>query len=201
MLSQMSADMWQVPEPDEEAVVAAARLRAKEEHERVQAEQARLEEEAAQAVRDAEAARQRSEAAKAAAEAAREVAERLAAQMQTDATQLTAMLRLEQQKAATRKDAEMSAEEQRKADEAERLRAKAQEEVAAKGLLDNLEDELHSVEDRQLHSGGGDWGWVGCGVGWVDPTSRERMYSGVGWIGCGVVVSGVGWGRDEKGAG
>ena len=126
MLSQMSVDMWQVPEPDEEAAVAAARLRAKEEHERVQAEQARLEEEAAQAVRDAEAARQRSEAAKAAAEAAREAAERLAAQMQTDATQLTAMLRLEQQKAATRKDAEMAAEEQRKADEAERLRAKAQ---------------------------------------------------------------------------
>ena len=110
MLSQMSADMWQVPEPDEEAAVAAARLRAKEEHERVQAEQARLQEEAAQAVRDAEAARQRSEAAKAAAEAAREAAERLAAQMQTDATQLTAMMRLEQQKAATRKDAKMVAQ-------------------------------------------------------------------------------------------
>ena len=75
----MSADMWQAPEPDEEAAVAAARLRAKEEDERVQAEQARLEEEAAQAVRDAEAAGQRAEAATAAAEAARVAAERLPA--------------------------------------------------------------------------------------------------------------------------
>ena len=49
MLSQMSVDMWQVPEPDEKVAGAAARLRAKEEHERVQAEQARLQEEAAQA--------------------------------------------------------------------------------------------------------------------------------------------------------
>jgi hypothetical protein len=79
MLSQMSVDMWQVPELDVEAAVALARLRAKEEHERIQAEQARLEEEAAQAVRDAEAAGQRAEAATAAAEAARVSAERLPA--------------------------------------------------------------------------------------------------------------------------
>jgi hypothetical protein len=88
--------------------------------------------------------------------------------MQTDAMQLTAMLRLEPQKAAARKDAEMVAQEWRKADEAEWLRAKAQEEVAAKGLLNNLEDDLHSVEDRQLQSDGGIGGGVGVGWGgWI----------------------------------
>ena len=198
MLPQMSAGMWQVPPPPEEAAVAAARLRAKEEAEQAQAEQARLQKEADEAQRKAEEKRLQTEASVCTAESARESAAELHAQMQTDQTKMTERLRIEQEKKAKRQEEEAKAEEQRRAEEAEFLRAKAEEEALGQAQLADLADELRRVQDHQCRGVwlwlGGVGGVLGVGLGQWSKASRVRLLWGevqVGWAWRGGQWSGV----------
>ena len=169
MLSQMSADMWQAPPPEEEAAVAEARLRAKEAAERARAHQDRLEEEAEQRVRELAAARARTEAAKVAAERAVAKVRDGWAIARTEQERQRLLDMIEDVNAASQKDAEAAALHQRSLDEAKRLRATAEEEAAAKRQLEDLEEELDSAEDHQ----------------WTE--HREKGCAGVGWSALGVV--------------
>ena len=160
----------------------AARLRAKEEVERTQAVQAGLEDEADPVRGGALAKRRRTGAGRWAAGSARESTVTLRERVPTGQTRSTSETRHGREGNVKRKAPEATVKVERGSEQAEGVRASDAEQAASHALLDNLEKELHRVEDHECRwrwgcgCVGSEGSWVLCWVGGPKPFMRWMLF-------------------------